>query len=215
MFNNLDATKFNGSIPFYDVNFEDLLSKITICYHKMVVDFLVIKNNENDIRDVLLLNYLKDDDIRKELGLDLYNFEREVREDHSVGRTDIKITTIDNFKLQKAYYIIECKRLGVSKLNTEYIHNGVYRFTSNYYSSYYRVNAMIGFITKKLDIDKNVDILNHLLSKYVAINTTKKITKNSFIKNFKYHYDSEHLDKKNKKLKIYHLMFDFSENIAD
>ncbi|MCD8417126.1 hypothetical protein J2Q11_01680 [Tenacibaculum finnmarkense genomovar finnmarkense] len=207
MFNNLDATKFSGSIPLYDINFEDILSKITVCYHKMIVDNSSIKNNENDI-------------IREEIGLIPWLFEREVQEDHSVGRTDIKISSEDTFKITEAYYIIECKRLdsknttGKTGLNTEYIHNGIWRFTSKYYSSHYRVNAMIGFITKKLDIDKNIETLNQKLSKYTAINTTKNITKSSFINNFQYHYDSEHLDKDDQKLKIYHLMFDFSANMA-
>lgn len=217
MFNNLDATNFSGSIPFYDVNFEDILSKITDCYHKMIVDYSTIENDENKIRDVLLLQYLKNDEIREEVGLiDLYNFEREIQEDHSEGRTDIKITTRDTFKKQKAYYTIECKRLdninttGTSGLNAKYISNGIERFISQKYSSYYRVNAMIGFIVDKLDIHKNTENINSLLQSNKVINTTKKITKSSFIKDFEYHYDSEHLDKDNQKLKIYHLMFDFN-----
>lgn len=220
MFNNLDATNFSGSIPFYDVNFEDVLSKITICYNKMIVDYFTIENDENSIRDTLLLKYLKNDIIREEVGLiDLYNFEREVQEDESEGRTDIKVTTRDTFKTQKAYYTIECKRLdninttGKSGLNAKYISNGIERFISKKYSSYYRVNAMIGFIVDKLDIHKNTENINSLLQSNKDINTTKEITKSSFIKDFEYHYHSEHLDKENQKLKIYHLMFDFNENM--
>jgi len=221
MFNKLDATNFNGSIPFYDINFEDILSKITICYRKMIADHSKFKNDENSIRDILLLKYLKNDKIRKEVGLiDLYNFEREVQEDDSEGRTDIKITTIDTFKIQKAYYTIECKRLdnkfttGTSGLNAKYVSNGIERFITKKYSSYYRVNAMIGFVVEKLDIHKNTEEnINSLLLSNNSINTTNKITKTSFLADFEYQYCSEHLDNDKKKLKIYHLMFDFSENI--
>jgi len=220
MYNNLDATNFSGSIPFYDMNFEDILSKITVCYHKMIVDYSTIENDENAIRDILLLNYLKNDKIREEIGLiNLYNFEREVQEDDSEGRTDIKITTRDTFKKQKAYYTIECKRLdninttGTTGLNAKYVSNGIERFISKKYSSYYRVNGMIGFIVGKMDIHQNIEKINTLLKTNKAINTTKKITKINFIKNFEFHYCSEHKDKNIKKLGIYHLMFDFSENM--
>ncbi len=220
MYNSLDATNFSGSIPFYDMNFEDILSKITVCYHKMIVDYSTIENNENAIRDILLLKYLKNDKIREEIGLiNLYNFEREVQEDESKGRTDIKITTRDILKKTKAFYTIECKRLdninttGTSGLNAEYISNGIERFTSKKYSSYYRVNGMIGFIVEKLDIHQNIENINTILEVNKTVDTTKKITKSTFIKDFEYHYQSEHIDKDNQKLRIYHLMFDFNKNM--
>jgi hypothetical protein len=220
MYNNLDATNFNGSISFYDTNFEGILSKITDCYHKLISDYSTIENDENKIRDILLLKYLKNDEIREEVGLiDLYNFEREVPEDESEGRTDIKITTRDTFIKQKAYYTIECKRLdntnttGASGLNAKYVSNGIGRFTSRKYSSYYCVNAMMGFIVEKLDIHQNTEDINTLLKINNTINTTKKITISNFIKNYDYHYNSEHIDKNNQKLRIYHLMYDFSQLI--
>jgi len=220
MYNSLDATNFSGSIPFYDVNFEDILSKITICYHKMITDYSTIENNENTIRDILLKKYLKNDKVREEIGLiNLYNFEREVQEDDSEGRTDIKITSSYTFKKQKAYYTIECKRLdninttGTTGLNAKYVPNGIERFTSRYYSSFYRVNAMIGFVVEKMDIHQNVEKIDVLLETNNTINTTKRITKSNFIKDFEYHYHSEHVDKNNKELRIYHLMFDFSNNM--
>ena len=54
---------------------------------------------------------------------------------------------------------------------------------------------------------------NTLLKANNKISTTKRITKSTFIKNFKYHYYSEHIDKEDKKLRIYHLMFDFNKNM--
>ena len=98
MFGSLDASNFSGSISFYDNEFEKILSKITTCYQLMKTDKVVLKNDENKIRDILLLNYLKDDEIREKVDLLEWHFEREVQEDHSTGRTDIKVISPDTFK---------------------------------------------------------------------------------------------------------------------
>ena len=45
------------------------------------------------------------------------------------------------------------------------------------------------------------------------ITTKQEITKGSFIDDYEYHYNSVHTNKDNDELKIYHLMFDLSENI--
>ncbi len=218
MFNNLDATNFSGSIPFYDVNFEDILSKITICYNKMIENKEPLIKDENKIRDILVNDYLNNPTIKKELKLE-YFINPEVPERNN-KRPDIKFQSPNTFYNPEQYYSIECKVLknenltGAKGLNAKYVYNGIYRFTSNYYYSFYRVNAMIGFIVDELDIHKNTEKnINLLLQSNKAINTTKKITKSSFIEDFEYHYDSEHLDKDNQKLKIYHLMFDFNENM--
>lgn len=220
MFGSLDASNFSGSVPFYDNEFEKILSKISACYQLIKTDKVVLENDENKIRDILLLNYLKNDEIRRKFDLIQWHFEREVQEDHSIGRTDIKVISPNTFEKQEAYYILECKRLdntnttGISGLNAKYIENGIDRFITKYYSSYYRVNGMIGFIVEDLKIDENIKSINTLLStSFSSIPTKQEITKDSFIDNFEYHYSSIHLDKDNDELKIYHLMFDLSENI--
>lgn len=220
MFGSLDASNFSGSIPFYDNEFEKILSRITICYQLMKTDKVVLENDENKIRDILLLNYLKNDKIREKVDLLEWHFEREVQEDHSIGRTDIKVISANTFKKQEAYYILECKRLdntnttGTSGLNAKYIENGIDRFITKYYSSYYRVNGMIGFVVENLKIDENVKNINTLLkTSFSSITTKQEITKDSFIDDFEYHYKSVHTDKDNDELKIYHLMFDLSENL--
>jgi hypothetical protein len=220
MFNNLDATNFSSSIPFYDVNFEDILSKITICYHKMIENKEPLIKDENKIRDALVNDYLNNPTIKKELKLE-YFINPEVPERNN-KRPDIKFQSPNTFYNPEQYYSIECKVLknenltGEKGLNAKYVYNGIYRFTSNYYSSFYRVNAMIGFIVDKLNIHENTEKnINLLLQENKAINTTKEITKSSFIEDFEYHYDSEHLDKNNQKIKIYHLMFDFNKNILN
>ena len=146
MFLDLDASIFGSSTSFHETKFRDILSKITRCYNMMIA-------------------------VRESIGFvsDQVNFDREIQEDHSTGRTDIRITTFDTFKCQRAYYVLECKRLnnkniiGKTGLNAEYIKNGIWRFTSKYYSSHYRVNAMIGFVVEQLDIDMNINRINKLL----------------------------------------------------
>lgn len=183
----------------------------------MIKDKVKLENDENKIRDCLLLNYLKNDKVRKDIDLLKWHFEREVQEDHSVGRTDIKVISPNTFEKQEAYYILECKRLenkntsGTTGLNAEYIKNGIARFTSKYYSSFHRVNGMIGFIVDVLDIHSNTENINSLLSKsFSSIETTKTITKDNFIEDFDYHYHSTHRDEDKDDLKIYHLMLDFN-----
>ena len=111
------------------------------------------------------------------------------------------------------YTLDNTNTTGTTGLNGEYVSNGIERFTSRYYSSFYRVNAMIGFIVEKMDIHQNTEHINTLLKANNKINTTKRITKSTFIKNFEYHYYSEHIDKDDKKLRIYHIMFDFNKNM--
>jgi hypothetical protein len=220
MFSRLDASNFSGSIPFYEKQFEEILTKVTVCYQLIKADKISLENDENKIRDVLLLNYLKNDQVRKDINLLQWHFEREVQEDHSIGRTDIKVISLDTFTKQEAYYIIECKRLdnkntnGTSGLNGEYIKNGIARFTSKYYSSYHRVNGMIGFVIDDLKIQTNTKSLNLLLSdSFKSVKTNQELTRCHFIDDFEYHYQSTHIDEDNDELKIYHLMFDLNENI--
>lgn len=228
MSNNLDASNFRGTTLFYDSEFEEILSKITICYQLMKRDKVPLVNKENDIRTYLLIHYLKNDDVRKSIDLCKWHFEKEISEDHSVGRTDIKIISQNTFHTQQAYYIIECKRLdnintsGTSGLNAHYVKEGIVRFTSKYYSSYHRVNGMIGFIVANMDIHTNVANINNLLlnSSFTSINTIQKLTKDNFLKtdnfieDFEFQYSSIHKDKENQPLRIYHLMFDFHEHIT-
>lgn len=220
MFGSLDASNFSGSVSFYDNEFEEILSRICACYQLMKVHKVVLENDENKIRDILLLNYLKNDEIRRKIDLIQWHFEREIQEDHSIGRTDIKVISPNTFEKQEAYYILECKRLnsinttGLSGLNAMYIKNGIDRFTTKYYSCYYRVNGMIGFIVDDLNIDDNVKNINTLLTmSFLSIITKKEITKDFFVNEFESHYSSIHSDKEHDDLKVYHLMFDLSKNV--
>jgi hypothetical protein len=214
----MDASNFNGSTPFYDINFEAVLSKITVCYQMMIADKIELDNDENKIRDILLNEYINNPNIKRKIKLEYFVFS-EITETNTSGRTDIRIQPPNSFYNQQEYYIIECKRLdikatkGISGLNAAYINDGIYRFTSRKYSSYYRVNAMVGFVVQKMDIHQNTKCIDTLLKVNKKIKTTFEITRCTFIPNFDYQYKSEHLDTNHEKLRLYHLMFDFSNSV--
>ncbi len=205
----------------YEKEFENILTGITTCYKMMIKDTVKVPNDENRIRDILRKDYLNNRQIRDSIGLtDNYIFDREVPEENDLGRVDIKISTHNTFKNPEAFYIIECKRLdnqnltGVSGLNAEYIKNGIKRFVERKYSAYYRINGMIGFVVEEMDISTNITCINNLLKKkFSEANTETVLTALNFINDFKYQYFSIHKDLKDKKIKLYHLMFDFSANI--
>ena len=191
---NLDASSLKTPDAInYNTVFLELLLNIYKCYEKLVLDKINVPNNdENKIRDILLLDYLIDTNVRNKF-CNIYNFRFEKEVDENDGRVDIKIIDKNDFENFKAYYIIECKRLdGYSALNKEYIKNGINRFLSGKYSSHYKINGMIGFIVKDMDIDKNIKKIGNFFN----IIEKDKV------------YDSNH-----KNLKLYHLMMDFSNNI--
>lgn len=220
---DLNAFAFQYKIEPYELEFEKILTGITACYKMMINDNVSVpSNDENKIRDILLLNYLKKRDIKNNLNLTNYRFDREIPEDTTKGRVDIRIISKNDFEIDAAYYVIECKRLdnhkptGTSGLNGKYINEGIMRFVfvTEYYSSYYGINGMIGFIVEQMNIADNVNSINRLLnSKFPSVNTKKKLTPVDFIKDFKHSYCSTHEDVKRKEIKLYHLMFDFSKNM--
>lgn len=219
MFPEPNASQFESSSIFYNTEFEDILSKIIYCYSFMIEDNVSLSNDENTIRDVLLINYLKNNSIRKKINLTNYLFDREVPEDRSLGRTDIKIQTQNTFEDTSAYYIIECKRLdatnatGITGLNARYIENGIYRFASSYYSTHHKTNGLIGFVVELIDINKNVSEINILLAtNFINANTTQKLQYRNIVDYFNYSYCSSHHIAGNQVL-LYHLMLDFSKNI--
>ena len=216
----LDASRFNPTSDIYEMEFKRILAGITICYQKMINEVSVPVNDENRIRDILLLKYLKNRKIKRIANLLEYRFDRETLEDISTGRVDIRIVSLNDFKIDEAYYIIECKRLnnknliGTSGLNAEYVQNGILRFVERKYSSFYHLNGMLGFIVESMDIDANIQNINMLLENdFKHSNTKDKLRLVIFIDNFKLSYSSLHEDIEGNKIKLFHLMFDFSQNI--
>ena len=206
-------SKLNASnfiyLDFYQDNvFEFILTQTYNCYNKMLNDYPSIENNENLIRNGLHKNYLENNQIREELQLIPYLFDTEVElyneDDDSVkGRTDIKVyNAIERTKNTNSYYIIECKRIdGTNKLNKKYISNGINRFIENEkYPSFKKVNGMLGFVVKSIDIEHNTKCFSDL--KF-----------HQFINGFKYSYISNHKTTNSKNISLYHLMLDFSSKI--
>ena len=218
MFGELDASGYAYNSTFYNAEFEVILSKVIMCYQMMRSGELILDNDENLIRDHLYLNYLNDNKIRKEIALKDYYFDREIQEDRTKGRTDIRILSSYSFEDTDAYYILECKRLnsvnmnGTTGLNGEYVKNGICRFTSKTYSTYYKTNGMIGFIVDSVNISQNINCINKLLATQSDTNTTNEITYRKIISNFEYSYCSGHKVGGNN-VALYHLMFNFSKNI--
>ncbi len=227
MFDDLEASSFIYSSSFYQNEFEDILRGIIVCSNCITSSGVTIPNDENEIRDLILKDYLKVQDFKeKHFNLANYHFDRETME--NTGRADIRVLPVkDNYINDDAYYIIECKRLdnqnltGISGLNAEYIKNGICRFVTDYYSSYFGVNGMIGFVVEELDIEANRKHINTLLyndyinaqEKQVNANTVQEITPIQLSENFNYSYTSTHQVNEQKQIVLYHLMLDFSKNI--
>ncbi|MDE3183886.1 MAG: hypothetical protein KGM16_10750 [Bacteroidota bacterium] len=219
MFRELNASGYEHNGIFYNAEFEEILSKVIICYRLMLSDNVTLRNDENSIRDILYINYLNRDAIRKSVGLQYYYFDREILEDSTAGRTDIRILNAYSFLETAAYYIIECKRLdtkntkGSTGLNAKYIENGICRFASKTYSAHYKTNGMIGFVIESLNISENVISINMLLkTTFTKSNTTQELKYRELVAGFEFSYCSAHRIEKNNVV-IYHLMLDFSKNI--
>ena len=190
---DLDASAYIEAENIYETEFKNLLLNIYSCYELIILDKKEVpSNDENKIRDILL-EYLKNTEIRQKICLiEGYRFDKEV--DEGIGRVDIKIISINDFENFEAYFIIECKRLDGNKtLNDKYKTEGIDRFVTEKYSSYYGVNGMIGFVVKGIDIDKNINKIGDFFETIENNKLYKSIHKPSVI--------------------LYHLMMDFSNNI--
>ena len=226
MFENINATKFGYSSSFYINEFEDILRGIIVCSHWINSSGVALTNNENEIRNVMLNNYLKVESFKKaHFNLASYHFDYETIE--NTGRADIRILPVNPYINDDAYFIIECKRinnqntLGQTGLNAEYVKNGICRFVTGYYTSYFGINGLIGFIVEDIEIDKNVTHINTLLNqdltndrgvivKAMPIQEIKPIL---ISEGFNYSYTSAHQVSSQNKIVLYHLMLDFSKNI--
>ncbi|MDN3604571.1 hypothetical protein QWZ00_15760 [Belliella kenyensis] len=218
MFTELNASGYEYNDIFYNAEFEDILSKIITCYNLMLADNVSLTNDENAIRDVLVNDYINNHLIKRRIDF-RYIINPEVPLALTTGRPDIKIQHPDPFLEREAYYIIECKRLdatnpnGTTGLNAKYIENGMCRFASSFYSSHYKTNGMIGFVVEELDINENVSSINKLIStNFSKANTTQDLQYRIIVKDFEFSYCSCHNVDENNVI-LYHLMFDFSENI--
>lgn len=165
-------TTLNRLIATKSLSF--IVGKVLICLKMMQQDCITnsikIPNREPDICNYLFSNYLNNDTIVKTTGLDEFRFFSEVPENYvnntPRGRADLQVFSIDDFRHRDRYFIIECKRIdGNLTLNREYVNEGIRRFACDdpKYTSYYRINCMLGFVVRDINILGNTAAINALL----------------------------------------------------
>lgn len=154
----------------YRANFEKITAYIIDICELIVEDYerkkFKLPNDENKIRSIMLEEYMKTQ--KSVYGMSDYRFELEVPENYAgngqhIGRVDIRILLKSDFEKEDAYYIIECKRIdGTADLNKKYVKEGIARFVTQKYSSYYGRNIMLGFVVKKIDVSANARLIEEI-----------------------------------------------------
>lgn len=157
----------------YWANFEKITNYILNICELVVEDYekkrLKLPNDENKIRSIMVEEYMKKQ--KSVYGMSDYRFEIETPENYvgngkHIGRVDIRILLKNDFEKEDAYYVIECKRIdGTSDLNKKYVKEGVARFVTQKYSSYYGRNIMLGFVVKKVDMSANAKLIEKIQNK--------------------------------------------------
>ncbi len=136
--NQLLNTEFSKS--FYAIVVDALISGCALMVNDCRNSGQKIPNHEELIRNHLLEQYLENDSARAALGLDnmLVRFLPEVLESYNkstgayMGRSDIRVASINWLSNRNDYYIVECKRIdGTPGLNKKYVDEGISRFTTN------------------------------------------------------------------------------------
>ena len=216
----INASGFVYSSVFYNREFESIMSQIVVCYNLMKSNDCSLQNKENLIRNEMVNNYLMNKNVRENIGINKYLFYRELPTIDDTGRVDIYVVMQNTFQDVDACYIIECKRLnnkntnGKTGLNAEYIQNGISRFISQKYKMHENTAGMIGFVVEKMDVHKNVCAINDLLNRHFTnMGTEQGLKYKEIVSGFEYSYFSTHKAGRVSKT-IYHLMFDFSDNIS-
>ena len=200
-----------------------ILAHLTSCSKQMKSDCInsnnFLNNDEDSITNRLTSVYLnaKSDDIFRYMPQSPEHYDSSA--DHYIGRTDIQVISRNHFfQDEKAYHIIECKRIdGTNNLNKKYITEGVERFFSPpqpKYSSYYRQNVMFGYVVESIVIPDNTEKIDclqcTLLTGAVASKFVLHNSDNSQYYDYKCNYVSENIGK----IILSHLFFDFSDVIC-
>ena len=145
----------------------------------------------------------------QKIGFDSFRFSSEVPENYvdskPQGRADLQVYSIDEFRHRESYFIIECKRIaGTLTLNRKYIDKGIRRFVGKTpkYTSYYKINCMLGFVVKEIDISKNIDCINQLLKNdYSDIHVRDYLYEGTIPRT----YISSHGEEGNEKITLIHV----------
>ena len=196
-----------------------IIAHLTKCSKQMKADCVatdnLLQNNEDAITNRLIAMYLN-------AQPDIFRYEPQSPEhyddetDRYIGRTDIRVISGDYFRDEKAYHIVECKRIdGTVALNKKYITEGVERFFSPnpqpQYSSYYLQNIMFGYVVQAIDIPENVDKIDKLQGFLLkgAAASAFMLKQNE---NAKYYvYTCGYVVSDIGQIELRHLFFDFSD----
>lgn len=213
----INAKKFSKSRNLYIDEFKKVLSLMIDCYYRIRENEILLPNQfETFLRNVLVKKYLRI--YKNSFSIGYLSFEAEPGEiDNnykSIGFIDIKVSNIGHKDLlnEEEYYSFECKRLdGSSKLNKEYIEEGIFRYVDGKYSSRMSIAGMIGFVQNGT-IEFIVQDINGKIKANSKMNCVSLVMKHSLVEKFDNSYYSSH--NRNNGLvpiDIYHLMFDYIE----
>jgi hypothetical protein len=200
-----------------------IIAQLIKCSKQMKADCVatdnLLKNNEDAITNRLIAMYLNPE-------TSFFRYEPQSSEHYDgetdcyIGRTDIKVISKDYFRDEKAYHLVECKRIdGSIKLNQKYITEGVERFFSSApqpkYSSYYLQNIMFGYVVQAIDISENADKIDQLQGSLL-----KGVTASPFMlkrnENSQYYvYACGYVAANMGKIELNHLFFDFANVICE
>ena len=182
---DFSATTFAYAHQRRDSYFESIL-EVCIEVYRLIISSTKVQNDENKIRDEFIKH-------------------------------------LQNINFKKQYELKNLSNLtGTRGLNAEYIKNGICRFVSTYYSTYYDCNAMFGFLVEKVDVQNDiVDKINNIINKdyinaqkkKVNARATTKLHYRNFANGYNHSYISTHTRNDGKNVTLYHLMFDFSNNM--
>jgi len=202
--------------------FELIIERVLKCSKKMVEDNVSLANNEPKIAAHLVETYLNNDKFLNEFSLPHIpiRFDVETSENYNeynnsyVGRTDIRaVSTTWLFSNKEAYYLIECKKIdGGKRLNREYVTEGIQRFVSGKYSSYYGKNIMFGFVVKNINVCENVNKINTIHADKLGKSVKQNLLLSKCESEEHWIYSSFY-DSNGKNLELCHLFYDFSSII--
>ena len=199
-----------------------IIAHLTNCSKQMKEDCIandnLLKNDEDAITNRLIAVYLNTEP-------SIFRYEPQSPEhyddktDRYIGRTDIRVISGDYFRDEKAYYIVECKRIdGTTTLNQKYITEGVKRFFSPIpqpkYSSHYLQNIMFGYVVQTIDISKNADKIDKLQCSLLEEATASPFVLRQNEISQCYVYACEYIAAHIGRIELSHLFFDFTDAIC-
>jgi hypothetical protein len=195
-----------------------VIAQLTECTKRMKADCVKnnnpLRNDEDKITNRLAAKYLN-------VAFSVFRYEIQSPEnfdektDTFIGRTDIKVTSLDYcFRDSKAYYTIECKRIDGKgdALNKKYITDGVARFVCHppKYSSYYGENIMFAYVVQAMDISANTASIARLQSTLLIGVTSEGFKESQSAADYRV-YSCEYVSKGIGKIKLHHLFYDLAD----